>query len=257
MNKFEFIKSLPKREAMYIILSRLTRLPYVACNGETFEDEVFGFTEEAEAIAYAKELCEDGHPVSALKIEQKDLPKYLAELFAYGVTALVVRAGSDVLSMELSEVVRRPSFDKLPEKMRPLENPALQLSMIYYLQEARKGAGNYDTAAVAEQEEEMAVNLLRSKYILPVKEVEVNGQKMTQLLLMKAPDKPAMVPIFSDVVEFGRFQKDGEAKAAVVDFEKMAQMPLPEDVEGFMLNPASSALVLSKEYIKKELQLNR
>jgi len=58
-------------------------------------------------------------------------------------------------------------------------------------------------------------------------------------------------------VEFGRFQKDGETKAAVVDFEKMAQMPLPEDVEGFMLNPASSALVLSKEYIRKELQLNR
>ena len=68
MNKFEFIKSLPKREAMYIILSRLTRLPYVACNGETFEDEVFGFTEEAEAIAYAKELCEDGQPVSACKL---------------------------------------------------------------------------------------------------------------------------------------------------------------------------------------------
>ena len=42
LNKLEFIKSLPKREAMYIILSRLTRLPYVACNGETFEDEVFG-----------------------------------------------------------------------------------------------------------------------------------------------------------------------------------------------------------------------
>lgn len=257
MNKFEFMKSLPKREAMYIIISRLTRLPYAVCNEDTFEDEVFLFTEETAAIERAKKLSGEGQPVAAMKIEQKDLLKYVAELYAYGFTMLVVTVGTDVLRMTLPDVVRRPAMDKLPEKMRPLENPALQLSMIYYLQEARKGAGNYDAESVAEQEEEMAVNLLRAKYLLPVKEVEMDGKKLTQLLLVKAKEGKPMAPIFSDAVEYNRFQKEQGLKVAVTDFEKLAEMPLPEEVGGFLLNPGSAALVLTKEYIKTELQLNR
>ena len=56
MTKLEFLKTLPKREKIYIIFSRLTHLPYVECNGETFDDEVFLFTEEADALERAKEL---------------------------------------------------------------------------------------------------------------------------------------------------------------------------------------------------------
>lgn len=257
MNKLEFLKSLPKREAMYMIVSRLTRLPYAVCNEDTFEDEVFLFTEEKAAIERAKKLSEEGQPVAAMKIEQKDLLKYFTELYAYGFTMLVVTAGTDVLPMTLPEVVRRQGLEKLPEKMRPLENPALQLSMIYYLQEARKGAGHYDAESVAEQEEEMAVNLLRAKYLLPVKETEVDGKKVTQLLLIKTPDQKAMAPIFSDAVEYIRFKKEEGLKVAVTDFEKLAEMPLPEEVAGFLLNPGSTALVLTKEYMKRELELNR
>lgn len=257
MNKLEFVKTLPKREAMYIIISRLTRLPYAVCAEDTFEDEVFLFTEETEAIERAKRLSAEGQPVAAMKIEQKDLLKYLTELYAYGFTMLVIQSGVEMLRMTLPEVVRRHGLEKLPEKLRPLENPTLQLSMIYYLQEARKGAGKYDAETVAEQEEEMAVNLLRAKYLLPVKEVEMDGQKMTQLLLVKTPDQKAMAPIFSDVVEYNRFKKEAGLKAAVTDFEKLAEMPLPEEVGGFLLNPGSTALVLTKEYMKRELELNR
>jgi len=257
LNKLEFLKTLPKREAIYIMISRLTRLPYAVCAEDTFEDEVFLFTEESEAIERAKKLSAEGKPVAAMKIEQKDLLKYFAELYAYGFTMLVVRSGVEMLRFTLPEIVRRHGLEKLPEKMRPLENPALQLSMIYYLQEVRRGAGNYDADAVAEQEEEMAVNLLRAKYLLPVKEVEMDGKKLTQLLLIKAGDGKPMVPIFSDVVEYNRFKKEDGLKAAVTDFEKLAEMPLPEEVGGFLLNPGSAALVLTKEYMKRELDLNR
>ncbi len=257
MNKPEFLKSLPKREAMYMIISRLTRLPYAVCNDDTFEDEAFLFAEEKTAIEHVKKLSEAGQPVAAMKIEQKELLKFFTELYAYGFTMLVVTVDTDVLRMTLPEVVRRQGLEKLPEKMRPLENPALQLSMIYYLQEARKGAGRYDAEVVAEQEEEMAVNLLRAKYLLPVKEVEIDGKKLTQILLIKGKDGAAMAPIFSDAVEYNRFKKEAGLKAAVTDFEKLAEMPLPEEVAGFLLNPGSAALVLTKEYMKRELQLNR
>ena len=140
-----------------------------------------------------------------------------------------------------------------------MENPSLQLSMMYYLQEARKPGGVAADAVdqVAELEEEMAVNLIRAKYLLPIKEVEINGKKATQLMMMKIKNGDVMVPIFSDVLEYGRFKRDQELKAVITDFEKLAGMPLPEEVKGFMLNPGGVGLVLTKEYLQKELQLNR
>ena len=259
MTKLDFLKTLPKRECVYIIYSRLTNLPYAECNGESFDDEVFLFTEEADALTRAKALTQDKCPAVAVKVEQKDMLKLFADLYVYGVIGLVVTAGKDVLRFQLSEIVRRPALSKLPENARPLENPSLQLSMMYYLQEARKPGGveaeNADR--VAELEEEMAVNLIRARYLLPIKEVELDGKKATQLLMMRTKAGEAMVPIFSDAVEFGRFKKEQDLKAGVTDFEKLAGMPLPENVKGFMLNPGGVGLVLTKEYLQKELQLNR
>ncbi|MBQ8814153.1 MAG: SseB family protein [Lachnospiraceae bacterium] len=259
MTKLDFLKTLPKRELIYIIYSRLTNLPYAECNGESFEDEVFLFTEEADALERAKALTQAKCPAVAVKAEQKDMLKLFADLYVYGVTGLVVAVGKDLLRIPLSEIVRRPKISNLPENARPLENPALQLSMMYYLQEARKPSGieaeNADKAA--ELEEEMAVNLIRARYLLPIKEVELDGKKATQLLMMRTKAGEVMVPIFSDGVEYGRFKRDQELKAAVTDFEKLAGMPLPDEVKGFMLNPGGAGLVLTKEYLRKELQLNR
>lgn len=257
MTKLEFLKTLPKREKIYIIFSRLTHLPYVECNGETFDDEVFLFTEEADALERAKELSAEKQPAIAVKAGQKDILKLFADLYIYGITRLVITDGQDVLTMQLSEVVRRPALSQLPENKRPLENPELQLSMMYYLQESRKGVENADMDRLSELEEEMAVNLIRAKYLIPIKEVEVDGRKATQLLLMKTKSGEAMAPIFTDAVEYNRFKKDQELKAAVTDFEKLAQMPLPAEVKGYMLNPVGVSLVLTKEYLQKELQLNR
>jgi len=258
MTKLDFLKSLPKRECVYIIFSRLTNVPYVVCNETTFEDEVFLFTEEADALERAKTLSLGNCPAVAVKAGQKEILKLFADLYIYGVTGIVVAVGKEVLRIALSEIVRRPALTKLPENARPLENPALQLSMMYYLQEARKpgGAKAAEADQVADLEEEMAVNLIRAKYLLPIKEVEIDGKKATQLMMMKIKNGEVMVPIFSDVLEYGRFKKDQELKAAVTDFEKLAGMPLPDEVKGFVLNPGGVGLVLTKEYLQKELQLN-
>lgn len=257
MTKLDFLKTLPKREKIYITFSRLTHLPYVECNEDTFDDEVFLFTEEADALERAKELSAEKQPAIAVKAEQKDMLKLFADLYVYGVTRLVIAVGKDVLTMQLSEVVRRPAMSQLPENKRPLENPELQLSMMYYLQESRKNQENPDTEHLSELEDEMAVNLIRARYLIPVKEVEVDGKKATQLLLMKLKNGDAAAPIFTDAVEYNRFKKDQELKAAVTDFEKLAGMPLPSEVKGFMLNPGGAQLMLTKEYLQKELQLNR
>ena len=67
-----------------------------------------------------------------------------------------------------------PDYNKLPEKQRPILNPQLQLSAIYFLQELRKPGVEPDKEALKELEEEMSVNLVKSTYLMPV---EVQEEK--------------------------------------------------------------------------------
>ena len=66
MTKLDFLKTLPNREKIYIIFSRLTNLPYVECNARTFDDEAFLFTGEEDALKKAKELSDGPQPAVAV-----------------------------------------------------------------------------------------------------------------------------------------------------------------------------------------------
>jgi hypothetical protein len=99
MTKLDFLKSLPKRECVYIIFSRLTNVPYVVCNESTFEDEAFLFTDEAEALERAKELTLAKCPAVAVKAGQKEILKLFADLYIYGVTGLVVAEAHETFGL--------------------------------------------------------------------------------------------------------------------------------------------------------------
>ena len=47
--KLEVIKNLQQAEAIYVIMSGFTKMPYVACDEETFDDKVFVYFEEEPA----------------------------------------------------------------------------------------------------------------------------------------------------------------------------------------------------------------
>ena len=70
-----------------------------------------------------------------------------------------------------------PDYNKLPEKQRPILNPQLQLSAIYFLQELRKPGVEPDKEALKELEEEMSVDLVKSTYLMPV---EVRKRRMVR-----------------------------------------------------------------------------
>lgn len=255
MTKEEALRSIPKLEQLYVIFSRLTHLPYIECNSETFDDEVFVYTDETAAIAKAKALTEDKRAAIAIKVEKHSLLKIFSEFYAYGVNALVYQTGEDIYHMQLDEIVRRPDFTNVPEERRPLENPQLQMSMIYYMQELRRGQKDADRNQFREMEEEMVVNMMRARYLIPFKELESeDGKKGLQLIFLKGADGAPMVPVFSDGAEYNRFRGKQDFKVAVTDFEKMAKMNLPKEVTGFIINPSGVGVPLPKDYMQRLLQ---
>ena len=259
MTKDAFKKTIPELEKVFIIYSRLTHLPYVECNQDTFDDECFLYTEEERVVETVQTLTEEKKAAVAIKVEKKDLLQTLSGFFTYGINMLVFYAGEEEHRFQLTELIKRPDFSKIPKEKRPmgmtepngypLENPQLQLSMIYFFQELRRGVAKPDRERYRELEEEMAVNLQRARYLMPVQEAEKDGNKVLLPMMMKLKDGTIMLPIFSDGLEFFRFRGKQETKLLLTDLEKMDKMTLPDEAKGFLLNPAGVGFTLTKEYV--------
>ena len=253
MEREEFKKKIPQLERLYIIYSRLTHLPYVECNRDTFDDECFLYTEEEKAVEKAKALTEDKRTAVAVKVDKKDVLKTLSGFFTYGINMLVFRAEGEEYRFELTELIKRPDLSRLPKGARTAEavpeNPSLQLSMMYFLQEVRREGEKPDSEACRKMEEEMAANLQRARYFLPVQETEKDGKKAVQIMMIKLKNGTVMLPVFSDGLEFLHFNGEKKAKLILTDIEKMDKMALPDEAAGFMLNPAGVGLPLTRSYV--------
>ena len=61
--KIETLNKLRTVEAIYVLMSSCTRMPYVVCDPETFDDEILLYYTEAEAKEEAMKLQEEGNPM--------------------------------------------------------------------------------------------------------------------------------------------------------------------------------------------------
>ena len=58
-------------EEIYVIMSGVTKMPFVLCDEETFDDEVLVYYQEESAKEKAKTLAEDRYHVGIAKIENQ------------------------------------------------------------------------------------------------------------------------------------------------------------------------------------------
>lgn len=251
--KAEFLKSLPTLDEAYILLSHLTHVPYTVYNEESGEDEAFLFTNLETAKAKAIELAEAHiQPTIAVKMNQKEMIMMVSGFFAYGITAMHWTTDEGEAVYKVREVIKRPDFSHLPEQQRPLENPSLQISMIYYMQELRRKDPKTDLKQLQDLDEEMSANIKRAKYLLPLVDKSEGDNKNIQQVLFRINESTSLVPLFSDGMEYQRFKGDKEeVKAIVVTFEQLATMEIPNGTNGYIINPGGVGVTLTKDYIQR------
>lgn len=251
--QLEFVQKLPSLEKFYVLFSHLTRVPYMVYNEETCEDDSYLFTTEEAATAKAKLLTESGEqPCIAMCVENKDFLNILSSFFAYGITALDFTTEDGRVYIKLRDIIKRPDVSQIPENQRPLENAALQSSIIYYMQHLRKKDPSIDLQKRREMDEEMSANIKRATYLLPLAAVEQDGTQQVKHILFRPNESTCLVPLFSDGMEYQRFRgQQSELRGVPIDFEKLSTMEMPGDAKGFIINPHGVALILTKEYIAK------
>ncbi len=255
------IKKLQGLDTFYAGFSQSTRMPYIECAPETFDDQVYLFTEEEAARQWAGEQGENKNPVAAVKVEKEQMLMFYTSLYLIGVNRLVFHNGAGFVFLPIEQVVtlKQPDGD---DKNLPRSNPTLQLTMIYFLQELRRpGQSPQDMnrrIRLQEMEQEMMANLMRSRYIMAVDVSRVEGEfdpkkpgQNIQIPYLKTPEGDMMQPLFSDMWEFQKFSKErGKGlRLATMPFKALSGS-LIKDARGYVLNPAGVNLVLLREKLE-------
>ena len=65
------LEKLRSSEAVYVLMSGGTKLPYVECDSDTYDDQILVFCREADARNRMAALIAEKNPVQTVKVEKK------------------------------------------------------------------------------------------------------------------------------------------------------------------------------------------
>ncbi len=246
MVRREVLASIPKAVNLYMILSDFTRLPYVYCDDESFDDVAFFFDEKEKADKKSEELLANKQQNSVVELNQEGILRTFTCLVVAGVNAIKYNYQGEDFIVQLDEIIKVSDFSELPPEKRPIENRSLQLTMLYFGQEIRANIGNPNIPELRELEEEMMVNILKARFIVPVREVEVDGETQMHMLMLKINNEGGnVIPIFTDNIEFDKMPGDENVKKTIIDTKNLINFPLPPGCDGYLINPMGVSMPIN------------
>lgn len=243
------LKKLPTIETLYCVFSKYTRTPYIELDEESMNDRIWLYSNERFAQAAVLKMKNDKVELVPVKIDNKDFLRFFTSLFSMSVNEIVLDRGFNPMPFELRKLVREPDFSQLPENQRPISNPELYLTAIYFTQELALPEEVRNKEKLKELEEEMLVNISRGKLIIPVippEGVEKPELKDCRIPFLKLPNGDAYQPVCTDPTEFVRFNKNNGMRMIVVDGGKMVHA-ISKEVKGIMLNPDTLKIAIPKQ----------
>ena len=105
------MKKFQSMEIIYVTFSQITKLPYVECDPETFDDQVYMFTEEEAAKEFAKSYVEKNTPLLTVKVLRKQMPNFYMGLYAEGVNMVIFHEGDQTRRIELEQIFPKPDME--------------------------------------------------------------------------------------------------------------------------------------------------
>ena len=244
----ETLQSLRTPGELYVIMSGATKLPFVVCNPETFDDEILLYHREEDAKNKAKELTEAHYLAGVAKLVDDQLLAFYTSLYLMGVNGLSVNVGTDQEKrVQLKDLVVRQNMKEAGEGKMIVENPEMHLTAIYLMQELRHQTGGEVTDQIKELQEELLAHYQKGTFLISVQE---DGQ----IPVLKQKDGSMYQPIFTDILEFRRFAGDKKLKMLAIPSAKIPEALIP-DARGVVINPLG--VMSSLRYIVRKKKSRR
>lgn len=247
----EAVKELQARENVFVAYSQATKLPYVTCGEETYNDQVWFFADEESVKEFGKKKLEEKVLLMGMKYEKKDFPRMYGLMFSIGANSVIWNNGSEEIEIDFEKIVKKPDLSQMEPAKRPLINSTLQLSGIYFMQELRRPVKKEEHKNLRELEEELIANLRKSQFLVAMERDEENPKKIN-VPYLKNKEGQVLQPVFSDVMEFEKFARGKKFRLAKIPFNKLPEI-LINQAEAMVFNPLGFNLVLNKEQFKKIL----
>ncbi len=197
----EAVKEIQGRESVFIVYSQATKLPYVTCGEETYNDQVWFFANEDQLKEFGKKKIEEKNLVMGMRYDKKDFPRMYGLLFSIGANTVIWNRDEEQIEVDLEKIVRKPDLEKMEPAKRPLINPTLQLSGIYFMQQLRRPVDEEERKKInlRELEEELIVNLKKSEFLVAM-EPDPEAPKRRMITYLKNKDGKILKTVFSDVM---------------------------------------------------------
>ena len=245
----EAVKELRNRDEVFVAYSQATKLPYVTCDEETFNDQARIFATEEEIKEYGKKLLEDKVLLMGMKYEKKDFPRLYGTLYAIGVNSVIWTDGEEQIEVEIGRIASQRDMSKIEPSKRPLLNPSLELSGIYFMQELRRPVKQEEHNNLRELEEELVANLRKAEFLIAINAEKEEDGKLHIPYLKNKEDK-ILQPVFTDVMEFEKFGRGKNLRVAKVAMDKLPGLMIPQ-ASAYVVNPLGFNLILNKEQVEK------
>lgn len=233
MDKQQVLNQLRNAKEIYVIMSLCTKMPYVVCDKETFDDEVLLYFKEEDIRREGKRLIEEKIPVQIAKVDANQMLHFYGNLYTMGVNCDGRPVYGERVPDQLPELVSRPGQNKPDapedEKKTWIENPSLHLTALYFMQELRKQKFEKMPDELKEMQEEILADFTRGTYITAF-------QEGAGVPLLKQKNGDAYQPIFTDIIEFGKFNSKNQFKAIAVTADKIPSI-LVKEAKGVVVNP--------------------
>ncbi len=243
------LTALRTKERLFCAYSGATKMPYVTCDPESFNDQVWIFSTEEGVKAFGEEKAKEKIVIIGMRVENKDFMRMYSTFYSIGATTILYGDEGQTVEVELTSLVKQADFSKMEPSKRPLFNPALQLCGLYFMQEMRRPVPLGEKPGIHDLEEEMLVNLKRAEFLVPM-EISSEENKRVSVPLLKNQKGDAMQPAFTDVMELQKFAGSKKMRAAKVPFEKLQGM-LVQEAKVMIINPLGFSLPLTREQMKK------
>lgn len=153
------------------------------------------------------------------------------------------------VEIDLPDIAKQHDLSKIPEEHRPLLNPTLELSGIYFMQELRRPVEKEQHGNLRELEEELLVNMRKSQYLVAM-EVNEEDPKQIRIPYLKNKNEEILQPVFTDVMELEKFTKGRKLRIAKVPLNKLPELMI-QQAKAYVVNPMGFNLVLTKEQLEK------
>jgi len=243
MNKTVILSLLKISKEIYCIMSEVTRMQFVQCDPETFDDEILLFLNIDEANEKANELKKAGNPVTVIKIPQKHLLGFYSSLYPIGIDSLRVKMQYEPeMVIALDELVKRPSENELLPSQKRIENPAFHLTALYFIQLVKSANGKEKQEEAKQLSEEMTAHFLKGTYIMAVQD----DGKIPLLRKKMGEENMIFHPVFTDMAEFMKFDRNKKFNPLIVEMNRIPKF-MAKEAKGVIVNPVGVNLMMGVE----------